>query len=57
MCDCTFGNCIFYRFYKRFTVSDFQDSYNKLVYNFANSASKSKLDSNLFDTNNSNNKK
>lgn len=44
-------------FIKGFTVSDFQDSYNKLVYNFANSASKSKLDSNLFDTNNSNNKK
>ena len=44
-------------FIKGFTVSDFQDSYNKLVYNFANSASNSKLDSNLFDTNNSNNKK
>uniref|UniRef100_UPI00402932FF hypothetical protein n=1 Tax=Candidatus Stercorousia sp. TaxID=3048886 RepID=UPI00402932FF len=35
-------------FIKGFTVSDLQDSYNELVYNFANSASKNKLGSNLF---------
>lgn len=42
---------------KGFTVSDFQDAYNKVVYNFANSASKSGLKSDLFDTSNTNTKR
>ena len=44
-------------FIKGFSVSDFQDAYNRLVYNFTNSASKSGVKTDLFDTSNKNTKR
>lgn len=44
-------------FIKGFSLADFQNTYNKLVYDIANSASKSGVKSELFDTNNSNTKR
>lgn len=44
-------------FIKGFSVSDFQDAYNRLVYNFTNSASKSDVKTDLFDTSNKNTKR
>ena len=44
-------------FIKGFSVADFQNAYNKMVYDIASSASKSGVKSELFDTNNSNTKR
>lgn len=43
-------------FINGFTVNDFQNAYNKTVYNIANSASKNGNKTDLFDTNNAGNK-
>ena len=40
-------------FIKGFTGTDFKDSYNELIYNLSNNVSKNKLDTGLFNTNNS----
>lgn len=44
-------------FINGFTVADFQNAYNKIVYSIGNSASKTGVKSELFDTNNSNGKR